>query len=108
MSVFNRSRLLAGRAQLQLVVDEIVECNNSTDQRTQIDGHELIVCLQIVSIHKLRLCNIGQQVEHLLNVVDNGMIDWQFSACNLPQITFNIGQLTTKSAQAQNLIRNAL
>lgn len=93
-----RSCLFVSRAQLQLIVNEIVERNNSANKGTQIDGHKLVICLQIVRVYERRLCDIGQQVEHFLDVVDNSMIDWQCAACYLTQVAFNVGQLITKSA----------
>lgn len=69
-------------AQFQLVIDQIVERNDGTNQGTQIDCHQLVICLQVVRINKFWLGHIRQQVEHLLDVVDNCMIDWESSAGN--------------------------
>ena len=68
--------------------------NHRAHKRAEINGHKLVVRLHIMRLDKLGPRNVGQQIEHLLNEVDDRMIDGQLAARHLAQIALNVGQLT--------------
>lgn len=76
---------------LDLVLDQIVECRDGADQAAEVDGHQLIVCLDTHGAHKLAILDIGfgtvclvggfggrqvgEKVEDVLEIAQDGVVD---------------------------------
>lgn len=76
---------------LDLVLDQIVECCDGTDQTAEVNCHQLIVCLDAHGAYKLAILDIGfgtvclvggfgcgqvgKKVEDVLEVAQDGMVD---------------------------------
>lgn len=53
-----------------------MECNDGSDQGTEIDDQQLVVCLDRKALDSVGVLEVGQAVENILQVVDDLMVDW--------------------------------
>ena len=61
-----------------LVADEVVERDDGADERGEVDDQHLVVGLDVHRLDERQEVDVWQQIEHVLQKVDNLVVDRQF------------------------------
>lgn len=92
----------------ELVVDQIMQCNDGANQRSEINHQHLIVCLDVQRIGEIIVAYVGKEVEDVLQLVSDLMIDGHFAFSDLLQVILDVAQLEIQSLQTQQLVGDFL
>jgi len=95
---------------LDLILNQIVEGGNGADQTTEVDGHQLIISLDTHGVGQLAVLGgwgigggavgdvggwlgcgeVGEEVEYILEVSEDGVVDGQSSIEHFLEVLANI------------------
>lgn len=101
---------------LDLVFYQVVEGSDGAYQAAEVDGHELVVGLDAHGVCQfsttslaiaLRRGQVGEQVEDVLKVAENGMIDRELSVKNLLQVGTDVTQPQVQTLERLKLVGDA-
>lgn len=76
-----------------LVVDEVVQGDYGSDEGSQVHHYHLVVGLQVKGLDELLQADVGQQVEHILQLVDYLMVDGKLACGYFLQIAPDVQEL---------------
>ena len=105
---------------LDLVLDQVVEGRDGADQTAQVDGHELVVGLDAHGVVELRVAlgaaggraglgrrEVREQVEHVLEVAQDGVVDGQLAVEDLLEVCLDVAEAEVQALQGLELVGDA-
>ena len=82
-----------------LVVNEIVESDNRTNERRDVNDEKHVVSFDRKGLDEVIMIEIGHEIEDILELRDDSMIDRKFASANIFQIVAGFFEMADKRAE---------